>query len=116
MKELLERWNELEPGWCEARTNGSYLVGKIAVDGDAVGYRVYPPFTEHISSMRIQYAVQQAIAARGWDFEFSYDDDPRQYFCTIDGRQDCSSGDTPAAALLAAYVQALAGLRVEAAS
>lgn len=102
---LLEQWANLEPGWCELRVGGSYLVGKITVDGDSVAYRAHPPFTEPHSLMRIQFSVQQAIVARKWSYELMYDATSEEYKCFI--RSTRRTGYSPTTALLRAYLQAL---------
>lgn len=109
MKELLKRWAELEPGWCELRVGGSYWVGKITVDGESVAYRAHPPFTEPHSLMRTQFAVQQAIVARGWDYRletYTMEGD-RQYVAWVYPGGQALGQTTEAVALLSAYLKAL---------
>ena len=68
LKELLKRWSELEPQRCDLIDDGNYW-SVIAKDGHR--WRLdkrnlienWP--TEHA---KLQFAVQEAIKARGWGF------------------------------------------------
>lgn len=122
MKDLLAKWADLEPGLCELRAGGSYLVGKITVDGEEAAYRVHPPFTEPHSLMRIQYAVQQAIEARdlNWAISFLVDESEpgyggSQHTASVFtfGKRYVREGEMSAAeAILSAYLKAVeAGLK-----
>lgn len=111
MKELLEKWSQLEPELCHESSDdpGWFFIGRqhddflhfVSVDGS---------FEESVYLSEIQGAVQQAIEAKGWDYEqrcwggkgkIAY-----VYPPTVEKliRHDCS---THAEALLRAYLEAL---------
>jgi hypothetical protein len=109
MTELLKRWAELEPKrcrfdrkdyeWCVLTSTGWGCMDE--------GY---------LDKGWIQYAVQQAIEARGWEYTSGYrvGRNQMQYHGFVDtligaNRHTVYSTNSPAHALLSAYLQALNG-------
>lgn len=101
MKDLLIKWAELEPTLCKFLYDGVVLL----MNGEWT-FIYTTPFD---ADMYIQYTVQQAIVARGWDYRLeAYTmEGQRQYAAWVyPGGQ--ALGQAPEAeALLAAYVGAL---------
>lgn len=114
MKELLEKWAEIEPDPSTFNWD------------DSIQWIEYP--VEHVSLCpivkSIQIHVQQAIEARGWDWKMHSvdfkDGKPRTYFATaLYPRGEISLGSvtrqttSPAEALLTAYLAALEAVKTE---
>lgn len=100
MKELLKRWAELEPMLCK------YLSDGVALPVNGEWVFIYATLFD--ANMFIQYKVQQAIVARGWRFGIQhYSDDFQVWVAAPNGRYCWSNADSPAEALLSAYVKAL---------
>lgn len=109
MKELLEKWAKLEPGRCK-QVADYYIVDSRIV------YLLRQDTLEIDAGMRIQWAVQQAIVARGWAFELKYNascPDPRNpYDATVDSNKSGGWGfgnNGFVAPLLEAYLNTLEG-------
>lgn len=98
MQELLARWAEAEPSHCQL------LSGYYVVDARIV-YLLRTDTLEVDGLMRIQWAIQEAIAERGWYFELSYS--PERGYETEVGMGNGYSDKNLAEAILAAYLQAL---------
>jgi hypothetical protein len=117
VRELLERWAGLEPGFCKVETHHSQVSIFYAraseqsfyalVYSDAYPDRYHPNKNE--SLMRIQWAAQQAIVARGW--RWNLECCPLTGICEgtilISLSYVLRRGDDPATALLTAYLAAL---------
>lgn len=125
MRQLLTRWAEVEPGRCllvlaenlkpdKADCQEFYLVDSKRsqmVHSDVLDIDA----ESDDSLMRIQWAVQQAIVARGWYFEIKYDPncaDPKNpYDATVEtstiGDGWGFGNDGVTAPLLVAYLDAL---------
>lgn len=77
------------------------------------------PLEQHIYHDIIQGCIQRAIAARGWEYQIAYQpiksDDRRAqaYIWPPDEILKCyeSEADTPAAAILAAYIETKRAMR-----
>lgn len=77
MRELLTRWAEVEPGRCEP-SKSPRLANIFTVQAGEEAKNIYDP--DNLSGLDlawIQWAVQQAIVARGWRFDIQY---PRHSF------------------------------------
>lgn len=118
LTELLQRWASVAPDECVSQDNGDFTVkiyGNLNID---------PSDIDKWLEWEIQGAVQQAIEARGWDwqlFKGTYEGNHKHEDGTVFwegvvtvGKMDAFKflGDvqsiySPAHALLAAYVQAL---------
>lgn len=116
MKNLLKRWAELEPQRCRFHKDG------VAILMNAEWVFVFA--TPFDSDMFVQYAVQQAIVARGglnWSIWFDFDEQAydEQGYTGFGGSQHSASvftsgqryvreGQISAAeAILSAYLQAI---------
>jgi hypothetical protein len=104
MKELLEEWAEREPERCQRYEDGSYwlMFGDWNYSPDSPG--------------ALQEAVQQAIEARGWDWDTGTSQEPtyRVWHGSILTDPVINiwsprewSNDSSAHALLSAYLQEL---------
>ena len=111
LEALLRRWAELEPDACEYDTDlGCYSV--------VVGDLWIPLDNWHTKAYTAQAATQEAIERRGLHWSvWTNPSDTREppYGAAVwvdlsDEETDRYGADTPAAALLSAYVQALEGL------
>lgn len=122
MRQLLARWAEVEPEWCKLETwpdeEACYIAAEAGNEGEP-GYsqgwqRVfdtkdgYYPWNSQ-ALMEIQWAVQQAIVARGW--RFNLECYPVTGVCEgvvfLDLFHIRRAGGDPAEALLSAYLAAL---------
>ncbi len=123
LRKMLERWAELEPAQCKSIKEEFYA--KIAGGWESCDSYHFL-YTWH-SLSRIQMATQEAITCRGWGFtltnvfEPSSGDSPAitggfdaQVYESSDGNYAdavwCADADTPAEALLLAYLTALESL------
>lgn len=107
MRQLLEKWAEVEPGRCKRETRDFYVtLGDnnfylVITDSTPGGYCP----SKEAALARVQWATQQAIIARGWYFELIYSLE-YGYEATV-GESDCTSQDNMAEALLSAYLAAI---------
>lgn len=100
MNELLKRWAELEPTLCEISKDGVCLF-----TNDEWVFIYTLPFD---ADMFIQYAVQQAIVARGWRFGIQLYSGFQVWVAAPNSRYCwATNADNLTTALLAAYVQVL---------
>jgi hypothetical protein len=105
MEELLKRWAELEPKWCEFELPiGRFYVHYNLNNGHYGNiYNLDDPTLAHI-----QRAIQNAIEARGWDMTLERRNTMGGWAWFAD---TATSGitimNTPAEALLSAYIKAL---------
>lgn len=113
MQELLKRWAGLEPGRCEKNREITYT---IWTEPGAAKQVHNPDELSQIDLAWIQWAVQQAIVARGWSFELKYNPDspdPRNpYDATVDSNKSGGWGfgnDGFTVPLLEAYLHTLEG-------
>lgn len=114
MKDLLKRWAELEPALCKYTKNDV----NILINGLCVSIYTTP----FDADMFVQYAVQQAIEARGlnWDISYLVDESEPPYGGSQHtasvftyGKRYVREGQISAAgAILSAYLKALeAGIK-----
>ncbi len=106
---LLEELREVDfDAWKDIR----FLLGNVGMDN---GPREIP-LEQHIYQDLIQGCIQRAIAARGWEYQVAYNPhigpDGRHgqaYIWPLSEVTKCyeSEEDTPAAAILAAYIEAV---------
>jgi hypothetical protein len=125
MKELLSKWASLEKGRCRESDPGTYDV-IVGGEFDAILGGAWESVREPdegwaarstaFQSALLQAAVQEAIAARSWDFDLSgsgYGPTYRAYVERVPSpvsepaRDWWCYADTPAEALLQAYLTAL---------
>jgi hypothetical protein len=119
MIDLMKEWAELEPERCEYYDASDRVDFAVLFDFKMKGSEHYPgeEFKPRVVG-QIQLAAQQAIEARGWDWQTGRHDG--EYRATIwHGGDDwtVSEGASVAEALLSAYLQALrkrASVEVEA--
>lgn len=104
MKDLLQEWAELEPSRCKfeawADNYGHW------VQQDIITVWVGPRASGGYKVEIIQHAVQQAIEARGWVWSLVMQHTGSKYLASARGRLG-RSDDSPAHALLSAYLQAI---------
>lgn len=109
MRELLKRWAELEPDRCRQKLAEMALEGFVFNLNDCWNLIHSKKANEADSLMRIQWAVQQAIVARGW--RWNLECYPLTGICEgmilISLSYVLRRGDDPATALLTAYLAAL---------
>jgi len=115
MKELLEKWAELESDECYLNCSEDtiYVIDGMQVD-------VCSNFGKYELAI-IQYAIQQAMEARGWDWSVLYNPKKRYrantfYQPGLDGWCIGLHDSCPAEALLSAYLQALESVNDEVAA
>lgn len=109
MKELLQRWAQLEPDRCEI------LKGIVVILRDREPLCAGEEYAYSDSSFAdtIQGAVQEAIEARGWDWKISSHRPGGilwAYLATIieeDGERDPNLNGSPSKSLLGAYLKAI---------
>lgn len=107
---LVKQWAEIAPGTCQAVTPPA-LTGtfRVKILPDLLCWH-WIEFTDGELSLRdiavLQFAVQQAIVARGMYFELRYWPPRRKYRAEV-GNSQGEWFDNPAAALLSAYLKAL---------
>lgn len=112
LEALLRRWAELEPDHCMVRESGEYGSAPV-VHLDGIGWDHMPLDDYDDLRMCTQFAVQQAIEARGMWWALDNDVVDKKYAAVVNERRWGNldwygfSDDTPAAALLSAYLQAL---------
>jgi hypothetical protein len=123
IRELLEKWAELEPSRCRRETVGGFerllvlspLGWQLVMDEEEPGgYYSSRPLTEAI----VQYVVQQAIIARGWSFALNYNPDcpdpANPYDARVDGPTSEGwgfGGENIVTPLLSAYLETLEAQR-----
>jgi hypothetical protein len=103
VKQLLQKWAELEPDACE-NLYGQTIRLHLSDDSS---HGIYPLVDDlKIADLAlVQWAVQEAIVARGWRFEFRGFSSGLGFQVELRG---APARDTnPAAALLKAYLKAL---------
>ena len=114
MKELLERWSELEPERCirnTASTAHHYgCTGPYMVLIDSKFYCLEYGLDTRCMQAIIQGAVQQAIEARGWGFSCGYNTQFKHYWGFVvathcDHTEDSQKSTVDA--LLSAYLKML---------
>lgn len=102
MRELLKRWAELEPDRCHLKKN---------IDGFTINSGKWWDllFTGNLPSedglMKVQYAVQQAIIARGWLLDLDWDG--TRWEAWVNSGWADRSPNSAAEALLSAYLDAI---------
>lgn len=116
MRELLEKWAEVEPGRCKRETRDFYVtLGDnnfylVITDSTPGGYCP----SKEAALARVQWATQQAIIARGWGFEMQFNTDwQNQTEAMVRYGVNWASSeptDNPAEALLSAYLKALSAI------
>lgn len=105
LEALLRRWAELEPGRCIISRNGDFMLydGDIALSD--VGKDAGP-----LCNAIVQAATKEAIERRGWYWHVGSAHGGK-YGADVDTKPGLVGhrgyADTPAAALLSAYLQAL---------
>lgn len=100
LEALLRRWAELEPGRCRLDTATNDL-GVMLRDNWKKGLT----FMGEPDPERIQGAVQEAIEARGW--HWTIQGKIQKTYAHIDNIGGGAYADSPAAALLKAYLAAV---------
>jgi hypothetical protein len=114
METLLRRWAELEPERVMFSDDIQYARVLIGEYWACLSHwSRWPNAIDH--PWHIQIAVQEAIERRGWGWEIVYDQIQRLYQATLcDDRSKWLGSsewdDTPAAALLTAYLSAIEAL------
>ena len=115
--DLLEEWAELEPKLCRHKPSaGKGFWVRLRSEGD--WQEIYThEVVQHVTLPQLQYAVQEAIEARGWWWELGYTEDGHplrhEAFVTVVEQREvvayrlAHSQESAAYALLDAYVQAL---------
>lgn len=110
MRELLERWAELEPAWCNVDGERASVMTDVGAPLER------PRFTAQFHRLgqyepHILAAVIEAITARGWSWEIRGSGCPASARVTAaEGTYRCIADeptDPPAFPLLAAYLKAL---------
>jgi hypothetical protein len=106
MRQLLQKWAEIEPGRCEKSSKNIFTIQTAPDPMEAEAKNIYDP--DNLSGLDlawIQWAVQRAIVARGWRFEFRGFSSGLGFQVELRG---APARDTnPAGALLKAYLKAL---------
>ena len=118
--ELLDRLAAAEPEVCRLRDDGRYVMQDYVFwfGGDQLGAQelkydnaFLSPFTFGQAALDwLQGALQRAIEARGWEYQcqsFTNSNGAGRVCCANIIDFDFSYADTPAAALLAAFVAAV---------
>ena len=105
LETLLREWAAIEPERCEWNSDGQERFAVAVAD-------VWFPVTEFTDAFVkipvVQYAIQEAIEARGWSWCSGYKVTKiydLEHYGRVMGKE--TEGTTPAEALLAAYIQAL---------
>jgi hypothetical protein len=113
MRELLARWAELEPERCKhiktgLQANRVEWEEFYISDGDQELLTHSDMHniscTSNGALMWIQWAVQQAIVARGWYFQVRYVPINKKFLASVGFTYD-QIGDNPAEAILSAYLK-----------
>lgn len=100
LESLLRRWTELEPEWCKIDPTHGLCV--------AAGETWAPTRWMDYSDYIVQGAAQQAIEARGWEWQVARTTNfLDQMFVWANVMGVAGIADTPAAAILTAYLSAL---------
>lgn len=106
MRELLERWAELEPERCQLAGNFACVVliqhvwRRVRYDANIVDDRP-----------RVLWAVIEAATARDWYFDISYLPGPKQFHADVVLTLHRGKTTDPAEALLSAYIKALEAVK-----
>lgn len=102
MRELLVRWAKLEPDQCRAKAADDV----VFVDAPGIGPLMFTGDGSPHAQLHVQGAVQAAIEAHGMAWSIDFVNGHGDYRATVDESE--SGGEpTAAAALLAAYLDAL---------
>ena len=98
---LLEELREVDfDAWKDIR----FLLGNVGMDN---GPREIP-LEQHIYQDLIQGCIQRAIAEKGWSYQQILYQNPTIYEAYLIGhRETIRRANTPAAAILAAYIEAV---------
>jgi hypothetical protein len=127
----LLKWAELDPEWCKNDPFPSWdnqedkniyvstqYPGKEYYGWHLVYSETNPSDDENFypfksdALMHIQWSVQNAIAARGWDYELLYDSYLVRlggvgHWADVNNLTEREAGDSPTEALLSAYLKAI---------
>lgn len=107
MRELLEKWAAAEPTVCVLGIGGIYVAG--SGPGSRVPLVAYPQ-TSHVLQHRVLSSAIEALEARDWGWMLKTRAGAGDYVAVVatnDGAFIDTQNDTPAAALLSAYLAAL---------
>lgn len=112
MEELLKRWAELEPHICYIKTvaDDDGIYDDIYIVSDGRSLSISGDNDNHLTSdapKHIQYAVQQAIEARGWLYQQHSVPRLNSYSATVGDTDYWVEENNVAAALLSAYIKAI---------
>lgn len=109
MRELLKRWAELEPEKIDGEYWDDPVTGGAGSEFRIAGVAVYSDLFEigENDPALIQWAVQEAIKDKNWWFSLSKATDGAGYWGRVKIAAFGAYNDDPAAALLAAYLEAL---------
>lgn len=112
LEALLRRWAELEPERCKF-LDGAGPISGFYVSGAYGDVSVYQK-GRHAHPAYIEAAVRECIESRGWTWIIESSTTAPRYGAALDEMGNASleweNADTPAAALLSAYIKALESL------
>lgn len=105
MKELLEKWSQLEPHLCQLMPEYQLIDIRVSLIGGYTSHHVEDDSFTNLDLAWIQWAIQQAIVEKSYDLMTEYT--PEYGYRAKVGIYTGYSDDNIAEALLTAYLKVL---------